>query len=116
MPDVDKTPAPLEELVIKVLGGRTFIRERVVLCGVTRTSLMPNNPNRLAWAIINEGAYDATIANDPNMTTTSGWFLPQGGGVISAIYLEDGESVGLEVFGAGRSSNVNVRVREVIRL
>lgn len=116
MTNPNYTPSPLEELVIRELGGRTFIREQVISVATTRTSIMPNNPNRLAWSIENESVNDMRFTTDPGITSTSGWLLSSNGGYGSMIYLEDGEATGQEVYAIALVAAGNLRVREVIRL
>lgn len=82
----------------------------------TRDTVLPNNPNRVFWAMINEGANDIHISTDPSITNTSGWLLPASGGVISMNWQIDGESVGYAVYAICSVSPNNLRIREVIRL
>ncbi len=110
-----KPKSPLEALSIQRFGGRTFGVETLVQVFGVRTRILANNPNRLAWSVINEGTVDARISTDANMTSASGWLLMGNGGVISMAEFDDGETVGYELFGASGAGNPTVRVREVLR-
>lgn len=110
-----KPRSPLEALSLNRFGGRTYGQEKVISVTTTRTLVIPNNPNRLFWAMINEGANDVRVTNDPNVTASSGWVLAASGGVISMYWEEDGEAVGYEVFALTSAGASNVRVKEIIR-
>lgn len=111
-PDI-KTPSPLEGVSIERFKRNTVRQETVVSVGVARVTLIRNDPNRLFWNAINEGANDVRLSTDPNITATSGWLLPAGGGVISMFWEQDGEGVGYEVFAIAVAGANDVRVAEV---
>ncbi len=108
--------SPLEGLSIQKFGGRTFGRDTVISVLITRIDLLPNNPNRIQWVVINEGANDVRLSIDPAVTTSSGWLLQANGGVISMDQTYDGEAVGYAVYAIANGATSNVRIREVIRL
>jgi hypothetical protein len=116
LPDNGKGLSPLEALVIERLGGKTTIVESLVTVGTTRGIMLVNNPNRIFWAMINEGTSSVRVSNDPDIGSTSGWLLSSNGGVIMMIYDEDGEAVGQQVFGIASIAGQVVRVRETVRL
>lgn len=107
--------SPLEELSIQRFGGHTYAVETLMYVDTARTRILPNNPNRIFLAIINEYPYDLRVSTDPNMNRFSGWLIPAQGGVFMMTWEEDGESVGYELFGAGDTTSLLIRVREVIR-
>lgn len=109
----EKTPSPLEGVSIERFKGHTFRQENVVSVPATRVTLIRNDPNRLFWIAINEGAADVRLSTDPNLSATSGWLIPAGGGVISMFWEQDGEGVGYEVFAISVAGANNVRVAEV---
>lgn len=114
--DQEITPrSPLEGLSIQRFGGKTYLQERVFNMTTNLDVLLPNNPNRVFWAIINEGANDVRLSTDPTITNSSGWLLPAAGGVIIMFWESDGESVGYAIYGRCSVSPNNIRIREVIR-
>ncbi len=108
--------SPLEGLSIQKMGGRTFGRDTVTSVPTTRIDLLPNNPNRIQWVMINEGVNDVRISNDPAITASSGWLLAANGGVISMDQFFDGETPGYTVYAIANGVASNVRIREVLRL
>ncbi len=114
---MDNTPvSPIEELSYEQFKGHTFSQEKTFNLTTNLDVILPNNPNRVQWIIINEGNSDARIGNDPTITLASGWLLPANGGIISMIYKDDGESVGYAVYARCSVSPNYIRIREVIRL
>ncbi len=107
--------SPLEEVSFDRLKGKTYPREFTLLIDTSRTDILPNNPNRLAWQMINEGADDVRVSTDPTVSQVSGWLLVKSGGVISMIYYDDGEAVGYAVYGVTTVANNRIRVREILR-
>ena len=63
--------------------------------------ILSNNPNRLAWIIINLGddAFYISFERDPS--ATKGIVLSGGGGSASMLWNEDFDLVGYELFGKG---------------
>ncbi len=116
LPDNREAGSPLEAISIQRFGGRTTAQERVVTVAATRVTLLSNNPNRLSWHLINEGGNDARVSIDPTITFTTGWLIPQAGGLISMIYYDDGEACGYEVYGISNAAGTTIRIREVYRL
>jgi hypothetical protein len=115
MTDQTYTPkSPLEVLTVDRFKRRTYINETVVNVAANRVTILPNNPNRLFLAMINEGILDVRVSTDPAITPASGWLLPAGGGFMSMFWEEDGESVGYALYGIGFAGGSDVRVREVL--
>ena len=107
--------SPLEALSYARFGGHTYAIEGVVSVGTTRQTLIRNNPNRVYWVMVNEGANDVRVSFDPSITSASGFLLAASGGVIIGDWENEGETVGYETFGLAVGAAVNVRIREVIR-
>lgn len=108
--------SPLETLSIERFKGKTYVQETIVRVDPVRTDLLFNNPNRLFWIAINEGANDIRLSSSPDINGTSGWLLMSSGGIISLYWEEDGEAVGYSVYAIANVAASQVRIREVIRL
>lgn len=108
--------SPLERLSNFHYGGNTFAQEQLITVGVTRVTLVRNNPNRVRLIMINESASDLRVSIDPNITASSGWLLSALGGVIDLSWDDDGESVGYETYAISPAAGCVVRVREVLVL
>lgn len=114
--DQEITPrSPLEALSYQRFGGKTYLQEKVFSLTTNLDVLLPNNPNRVFWAMINEGSFDVRLSTDPTITNTSGWLLAASGGAITMDWSIDGESVGYAIYGRSASAPEFVRIREVIR-
>lgn len=108
------SPSPLEGLSLSRFQKHTYLQENVITVGVTVSKVLSNNPNRLFWIIINEGAGDVRVSTSPNITINSGWLISQNGGVISMYWEEDGEGVGYQLFAVGFNPATDIRILEVI--
>ena len=111
----NKPQSPLEALSLERFGGHTYGTEEVITVFVTRTTILRNNPNRVYWVMINEGANDIRVSFDPSITAVSGFVLAASGGIIICDWFNEGETVGYEVYGIAVGVDTRVRVREVIR-
>lgn len=111
----NKKRSPLEDLSYARFGGRTYGQEKITSVPITRIDLLPNNPNRVYWRLINEGANDVRVSTAPNVSSTSGWLLQSGGGLIEMTYEEDGEVVGYTLYAIANAAAVQVRSLEVVR-
>lgn len=74
----------------------------------TVTQILKNNPDRLAYTIINLTAYSIYIAFDREVSTTRGILIPASGGSLSMSADEDGELVGYEVFAISATSTSTI--------
>lgn len=107
--------SPLETVTNERFQGKTYPNEFVLTLTASPAEILPNNPNRLFWMVLNEDALDGRVSIDPQITTTTGWILAANGGVISMFWEEDGEAVGYPVYGVSVGAGSKVRIREVIR-
>jgi hypothetical protein len=116
LPDTQKYQSALEILSIERFRSRTTSTEKVTSVPVTRINLIPNNPNRLHYLLINEGSFDVRVSNDPNITASTGWMLSASGGIISMDWEQDGETVGQILYAIAVTGSSDVRSREIIIL
>ena len=68
-------------------------------CDVEVTVLLPNNPDRLAYTVVNLGATAMYVAWDRNVGADHGIYIAPGGGSFALVADEDGELVGYELLG-----------------
>lgn len=81
---------------------------------IARTRILPNNPNRLAWIIINLSPNNIFIALDMAVAASHGVLLTPSGGSATMIYEEDFEATCWEVFGIAAANNSDVFALEVV--
>ena len=74
----------------------------------TITKILQNNPDRLAYTIVNLGNTALYIAFDNEVSATRGILLVASGGSISLTAENDGELVGYSVFGISATSSNNI--------
>lgn len=115
MDDNGISQSPLEGLSGERYRGKTYTQERAVSIGTTRSVILENNPNRLAWDIINTSLIEVRISTNPSLTSTTGFLLAPSGGEMGMTFLEDGEGVGYEVYSIATAAGATAWVREVIR-
>lgn len=63
--------------------------------------VLSNNPNRLAWIIINLGSNETHFGFDRDVSSSKGIRVTAAGGIVSMIWNEDFDLVGYEVFAKG---------------
>ncbi|MBA7578135.1 hypothetical protein ES708_19991 [subsurface metagenome] len=68
------------------------------------TSIVPNNPDRLGFIIVNLGATAMYVAWDRGVLASHGILIAPNGGSFTMIADEDGELVGYELFGISITS------------
>lgn len=78
------------------------------------TKILPNNPNRLAWIILNLSPNNVFIALDTKVASTHGILLTPSGGSATMIYEEDFEATCWEVFGTAAVDASDIFVLEVV--
>ena len=115
MDDNSISLSPLEALSGERYQGKTYIQERAVSIGTTRSIILDNNPNRLAWDLINTSLIEIRISNSPDLASTTGFLLSPSGGEIGMNYQEDGEGSGYAVYAISTAAGATAWIREVIR-
>lgn len=89
------------DLIQQKYGVFTRARQNPLITELTDSvrTILPNNPNRLAWNICNLSDTTCYLAWDRNISEEHGILLSPNGGVASMIMDEDFEGVCWEVFG-----------------
>ena len=75
-----------------------------VSCLTTVTRILPNNPDRLGYTLVNLGDTAMYVAWDRDVLASHGIYVAQTGGSFSLAADEDGELVGYELFGIAITS------------
>ncbi len=90
----------LEAVLDRLFGVRTRAEENPLISSVGTTALrvLPNDPDRLAWLIVNlsGNVMYASIGTDPS--ATKGIRLDPNGGSATMLFSEDFQAVGWEVW------------------
>ena len=81
------------------VGTRSYPISDPVSCATTVTVILPNNPDRLAYLLVNLGETDMYVAWDRDVGKDHGAYVAPNGGSFSLLADEDGELVGYELFG-----------------
>jgi len=81
---------------------------------IAQTRVLPNNPNRLAWIILNLSANNVFIALDRKVSAAHGILLTPNGGSATMIYEEDFEATCWGVFGVAAADNSDIFALEVV--
>jgi hypothetical protein len=84
--------------------------------GTSSTRVLYNNPDRLAWIIVNLSANEVYIGWNTGVSSTSGIRLDANGGNVVCLADEDLELVGYEVYAVATGANSNIFVLEVVAL
>jgi len=81
---------------------------------IEQTRILPNNPNRLAWIILNLSGNNVFIALDRKVSDEHGILLTPNGGSATMIYEEDFEATCWAVFGVAAADNSDIFALEVL--
>ena len=68
--------------------------------------ILSNNPNRLAWIIVNLGSNSTYFGFDRDVSSSKGITITGNGGTASMRWNEDFDLVGYELFAKGTLSDV----------
>lgn len=86
------------------MATRSYPITDPVSCLTTVTALLKNNPDRLGYLLINLGDTDMYVAWDRAVLASHGVRLVKAGGSFGLIADEDGELVGMALFGISITS------------
>lgn len=103
---------PLKDLLNRQFSVATRPNRNplIAAAGLAAAQLLANNPNRLAFTLINLSANAMYINLDNAVTATNGIYVGPNGGSISMVWNEDFDMVGWEwwVIAAGAASSLLV--------
>lgn len=104
------------ELIQKRFGmvTRAQVNPLVEEVDIAVTKILPNNPNRLAWIILNLSGNNIFIAPDLKVGSDHGILLTPNGGSATMIYEEDFEATCWEMFGVAAADNSDIFVLETV--
>jgi hypothetical protein len=97
-------------------GGPTTLRQTTAVMGLTAARILPNNPRRVFWQIINRSVNNVSIGFDNAVTIANGIALAPSAGFATMAVQEDGEPVSYEVIGIADVAASNCNVLEIIRV
>lgn len=106
----------LSKLIEREFGVKTGSRENPLVSsvGTSASQVLPNNPNRLGWVIVNLSANTIYLAFTPDVSNSKGIILSPGGGIASMIYREDFELVARGVYAIASGASSAVYALEVV--
>ena len=104
----------VSEILEKKFGVLSGAKENPIVDEVTTTVVMVlgNNPNRLAYTIVNLSDTDCFMAFDTNVSSTHGILLTANGGSMSLRIEEDFELTCWAVYGISTAANKDIYVIE----
>jgi hypothetical protein len=108
----------LKEVIDRLYGVKTDMQVNPVAAqiGATATKLLLNNPNRLAWTLINLGTEAVYLAFTPDVAATKGIYVASGGGTMGLLFSEDFELVTWPIWGIGAVGSDDIYLVEVIEI
>lgn len=108
---------PLTDLLMERFKVKTRAVEKPVRTsvGTTAVEIFKNNPNRLAWTLVNTHASQVLYIGLTNeVTAATGIRLDPAGGHASEVWDEDFDEVGWAVWGIASGANTTIYSKEVI--
>lgn len=105
----------LREIIEKLFGMKTISHRNrsVAAIAATETKVLPTDPDRLTFLIINLGANNAYILNRTGVSATNGIVLTANGGHYIGEYNKDFDMTGDNWFGIAPLGAVNILCLEV---
>ena len=105
----------------QLLEERFKVRTRVVVnplrasVGTTAQLLFSNNPNRLAWVIVNTHATQVLYISFTNdVSQALGIRVDPAGGMATMVWDEDFETTGWVIWGLGSGATTTIYAYEVV--
>ena len=108
----------LKDVIDRLYGVKTDMQVNPLVSqiGATPTQVLKNNPNRLAWTLINLGSEAVYLAFTPDVASTKGIYVAAGGGVMGLLFSEDFELVTYPMWGIGAVGGDNIYLVEVTEI
>lgn len=109
----------LQELIEAKLGVKTDMRVNPLAATVNDgvvTQLLHNDPNRLAWTLINLGTVQLMVAFTPDPSATKGIYISASGGYAGLNWEEDMEILTWPVWGYCSGANCPLYLVELVAL
>lgn len=100
----------------KLFGTRLQLVDRTITLGATVTEILPNNPRRVGWVIVNRDISPIAIGFNRQITYDTGIIIGSNGGTATMHVTEDGECTSYSVYGLSATGLAPVYVVEVIGL
>ena len=120
LPRTDEAQAPdgstAAQWAARWFGGPTQIRETRPVMGLTPSRIIPNNPRRVFWQVVNRSVNNVSFGFDNTVTTANGYPLAPSAGFASMAVQTDGEGVAYELIGIADVAPSSLVVFEVIRV
>jgi len=108
----------LKDVLERMYGVKTdmVVNPLAAQIETTPTPLLLNNPNRLAWTLINLGANHVMLAFTADVSLTKGIYVAQTGGIMGLLFSEDFELVTYPVWGIADTAAAGIYLVEVVEL
>lgn len=106
--------APIAGLIADRFGGPTHARYRAVALGTALETVLPNDPGRFGWLIVNRGSAEVSLWFDRSIAAGQGIPLAPNAW-WSAYWEEDGELVAYELVGISAAAAQTLYVVEYKR-
>lgn len=106
----------LKRLLEREYGIRTdmIVNPLVSVVGTIPVQILGNNPNRLAWTVINLSGNDLFLGFDMQVGPTKGIMISSGGGGVNWKWQEEFEAVGYAVWAVATAPNSPIYVLELV--
>jgi hypothetical protein len=105
------------EFTLRRFGRPVALRKRAVnVPTASVTTILNNNPRRLAWLIQNIGNNDLSVDFRETVDPATALLITRSGSTLSSDVQEDGESVAWALYGVANVAATTVVVIEIIAL
>jgi hypothetical protein len=94
---------------------RAVVNPLVSSAGTTTVRVLNDNPDRIAWFIINLSANIVYISYSPDVSSTKGIILAANGGTANSTVRDDGDAVTYEIWAKAAADNSTIYVIEYVK-
>jgi len=107
---------PLKDVINDKFGlnTRSITNRLLNTIGVTVAQVLPHDPNRLSWTVINLGANNVYIHSTRDVSATQGILLTPNGGSVTMTWEYDFDLVGYEVWGISAGAGNAIYTIEIV--
>ncbi len=104
----------LVDLLWRTLGLQSHPEHTDVIIGVAAVRVLRNNPNRIAWTIINHSSTSIFLGFTAEITIGSGFYLAPNGSSIQFKVRDDAAMVIDEIYAISAGAGLTVSAIETI--
>jgi len=105
---------PSSDFTFKKFGRQTYLRRSTPTIGTTPVIILPNDPNRLFYFVMNRSSVNIEIDWVEDITFGNSLLIIANGGSIQQNIEDDGDVVAWSVYGVAALAGSNIFIMEIL--